>query len=115
MSIAYYRAGSDDIALLAFLLAQLIEDEGGPAESSLPALESLLRDYLARGYQAILFTDATGVVAYALYHQDAEGIYLHHFFVSRHCRRRSIGPALPPSASTAPAPALAGHTFAADP
>lgn len=91
MLMNYRRATSDDVPFLATLLGQLIEDEGGPAGVALPELEALARDYLGRGYQAIIFTDEAGFAAYALYRQDADGIYLRHFFVDRQHRRRGVG------------------------
>lgn len=50
-----------------------------------------MRGWLAGEYTAIVFEDAGQVVAYALFREQAEEIYLRQLFVVRHLRRRGIG------------------------
>ena len=50
-----------------------------------------MRDWLAGEFQAALFVDRKETVAYALYREEAEKVYLRHFFVVRHHRRQGIG------------------------
>ena len=82
----------DDGALLAGLNHQLIRDEGhrnpmGPAE-----LEARMRGWLASGeYAARIFEDGPETVAYALFRERADEIYLRHFFVARGRRRQGVG------------------------
>ncbi len=47
--------------------------------------------WLASEYSAVLFEDQGEVVAYALYRELAEEIYLRHLFVVRPRRRQGVG------------------------
>jgi predicted acetyltransferase len=57
---------------------------------SVPELERRMRDWLASEYAAILFEEAGTAVAYCLYREQAEEVYLRQFFVVQD-RRRGIG------------------------
>jgi predicted acetyltransferase len=81
----------DDCALLAELNHQLIRDEGHRNRMTIPELEQRLRDWLASDYAAVLFTHNRRLVAYALYRELPEEIYLRHLFVVRDRRRRGFG------------------------
>ena len=50
-----------------------------------------MRGWLAAGYEAMIFEDGKEVVAYALYREQAEEIYLRQLFVVRNRRRQGIG------------------------
>jgi ribosomal protein S18 acetylase RimI-like enzyme len=70
----------------------LIEDEGSHNPMTVTQLEDRMRDWLESGdYDAILFEYNAAVVAYALFQQKPESIYLRQFFVDRDFRRRGIG------------------------
>ena len=88
----YRVATVDDAPLLADLNRQLIQDEAHRNPMTLDELEARMRGWLASGeYAAILFAEESAAVAYALYRDDGDSIYLRQFFVSRDHRRRGIG------------------------
>jgi len=87
----YRRATLADCALLAELNRQLIADEGHRNGLTLPELERRMQGWLQSEYAALLFEEAGTVVAYCLYREEAEEVYLRQFFVVRDRRRRGIG------------------------
>jgi len=87
----YRRATENDCSLLAKLNHQLICDEGHRNRMSIPELEQRMKDWLTKEYTAILFVVADAVIAYALYREQPEEIYLRQFFVVRQQRRKGIG------------------------
>ena len=89
--MTFRKATSDDCALLADLNHQLIRDEGHRNRMTVPELEQRMRDWLASEYTAIIFEEAKEVVAYALYREQPEEIYLRQLFVGRNRRRQGIG------------------------
>lgn len=58
---------------------------------TVPALAERMEVWLASEYSALLFEENGAVVAYALYSEQPEKIYLRHFFVVRQRRRQGIG------------------------
>src|SRR6266513_2401444 len=58
---------------------------------SVPELEQRMRNWLADEYTGIVFEDGGEVVAYALFREQQEEIYLRQLFVVRHRRRQGIG------------------------
>jgi GNAT superfamily N-acetyltransferase len=92
MTLKFRKATEADVALLTDMNRQLILDENHRNQRlTLPELADRMRGFLRGGYQAIIFEQDSAPVAYALYHQAADGIYLRQFFVDRQCRRRGIG------------------------
>jgi GNAT superfamily N-acetyltransferase len=91
MEMNFHRATSDDCALLAELNHQLIRDEGHRNKMTIPELGQRMRDWLASEYQAVIFEDGKEIVAYALFHEQPEEIYLRQLFVVRNRRRQGIG------------------------
>jgi predicted acetyltransferase len=89
--MTYRRATLDDCALLAELNHQLIRDEGHRNQMSVPELEQRMKGWLSSEYEAVLFEREKGVVAYALYREQSDGIYLRQLFVVRNRRRQGIG------------------------
>ncbi|HTJ00448.1 MAG TPA: GNAT family N-acetyltransferase [Dongiaceae bacterium] len=89
--MTFRPANLDDSALLAELNHQLIRDEGHRNRMTVPELESRMRNWLATDYRAIIFQEGPGVVAYALYRESTEEIYLRQFFVVRPRRRLGLG------------------------
>jgi len=87
-----FRAATlDDCPLLAGLNHQLIRDEGHRNQMTVPELEQRMRGWLSGQYRAVIFEDAGGVVAYGLYREQPEMIYLRQLFVVRHRRRQGFG------------------------
>jgi len=58
---------------------------------TVPELEQRMKDWLAGEYRAVIYEDAGEVVAYALYREQIEEIYLRQLFVVRHRRSQGIG------------------------
>jgi len=91
MTLVFRRATDADVALLGQLNHQLIQDEGHRNPMTVTQLQDRMRGWLAGEYTALLFEHDAEVVAYALYREDADSIYLRQFFVQRHVRRRGFG------------------------
>jgi predicted acetyltransferase len=87
----FRRATLTDCALLAELNHQLIRDEGHRNKMTVPELEQRMTGWLASEYAAVLFENAGEIVAYALYYEQPEEIYLRQLFVVRNRRRKGIG------------------------
>ena len=58
---------------------------------TVPELEQRMRGWLQAEYAAVLFEKGCETVAYALYREQSEEIYLRQLFVVRQCRRQGIG------------------------
>jgi predicted acetyltransferase len=84
-------ATAKDCALLAELNHQLIRDEGHRNKMTVPELEQRMKSWLASEYNAIIFKNGKEIVAYALYREQPEEIYLRQLFVVRNQRRKGIG------------------------
>jgi len=89
--ISYRAARLEDCPLLAELNHQLIRDEGHRNPMTVPQLEQRMRDFLAGEYRAVIYEESGEVVAYALFREQPEEIYLRQLFVVRHRRRQGIG------------------------
>jgi predicted acetyltransferase len=89
--VNFRRATLNDCALLAELNHQLIRDEGHRNKMTVPELERRMKSWIASEYAAVLFEDSGEVVAYALYREQPEEIYLRQLFVVRNQRRKGIG------------------------
>jgi len=89
--MTYRRATADDCPPLAELNHQLIRDEGHRNPMTVPELEKRMRDWLDGEYVAILFEQGGKVVAYALYREQPEEIYLRQLFVVHQRRREGLG------------------------
>jgi predicted acetyltransferase len=87
----FRRAALGDCALLAKLNHQLIRDEGHRNRMTIPELEQRMRGWLSSDYAAVIFEDGMEIVAYALYREQREEIYLRQLFVVRNRRRQGIG------------------------
>jgi GNAT superfamily N-acetyltransferase len=81
----------DDCPRLAELNHQLIRDEGHRNPMTVPELEHRMRGWISGEYRAIVYEDAGEIVAYALFREQAEEIYLRQLFVVPHRRSQGIG------------------------
>ena len=90
-TMTFRFATPDDCPLLAGLNHQLIRDEGHRNQMTVPELEQRMRGWLSSEYRAVIFEDGGDVVAYGLYREQAEEIYLRQLFVVRNRRRQGIG------------------------
>jgi GNAT superfamily N-acetyltransferase len=92
MAMHYRFATVADARFLAELNHQLIRDEGHRNPMDVDQLEHRMRGWLSSGeYRAIIFAQEDTPVAYALYREDPDEIYLRQFFVVRTRRRHGIG------------------------
>jgi len=89
--VNFRRATLNDCALLAELNHQLIRDSGHRNPMTVPELEQRMGGWLQSEYKAVLFEYGNETVAYALYRELAEEIYLRQLFVIRDRRRQGIG------------------------
>ena len=80
-----------DVPTLARMNQQLIEDEGHRNRMPLHELEARMRSLLDGDYTATLFEWDSQIVAYVLWRDEPDWVYLRQFFVARDCRRRGIG------------------------
>lgn len=88
----YRLATLDDVPLLAKLNQQLVQDERHRnARMTLQELEDRMQGFLSGAYEAVLFSDSGETVAYALFRDDEDTIYLRQLFVSRDRRRQGLG------------------------
>jgi GNAT superfamily N-acetyltransferase len=84
-------ASIEDAKVLGELNHQLIHDEGHRNRMTVPELIDRMRCCLETDYRASIFEDDSDIVAYALYRDEEEHIYLRQFFVQRHKRRSGVG------------------------
>lgn len=85
-------ATTEDCALLAQLNQQLLHDEGHRnREMALSELERRMMAWLEREYKAVIFEEANELVAYGLFREAPDEIYLRQLFVVAHRRREGIG------------------------
>jgi GNAT superfamily N-acetyltransferase len=90
-TMTFRPATLDDCPLLAELNHQLIRDEGHRNRMTVPELEQRMRGWLSGEYRAVIYEDGKEVVAYGLYREQPEEIYLRQLFVVRNRRRQGIG------------------------
>ena len=89
--MTYRLATVEDCPLLGKLNHQLIRDEGHRNPMTVPELEQRMRRWLEGDYVAVLFEEAGKVVAYALYRERPDEIYLRQLLVVRQRRRKGLG------------------------
>jgi predicted acetyltransferase len=87
----YRFAGESDLDLLAGWNHQLIRDEGHRNPMTVSELEQRMRGWLATEYRAVIFAGGGEPLAYALYRESPEEVYLRQFFVRRDRRRMGVG------------------------
>ena len=89
--MTFRPATLDDCALLARLNHELIRDEGHRNPMTVPELEQRMRGWISGEYRAIIYEVGGEIVAYALFREQPEEIYLRQLFVVRHRRSQGIG------------------------
>ncbi len=91
--LIHREATVQDVELLATMNRQLIEDEKHPRNihMTMAELQERMRGFLADDYHATVFEQDGRAVAYALYRDRGDSIYLRQFFVARDCRRQGLG------------------------
>jgi predicted acetyltransferase len=91
VTLKHRRATLADCRRLAALNHQLIRDEGARNPMTVDQLEERMRGWLDGEYAAYLFEQDGEAVAYALFREENEEIYLRQLFVVRGKRRLGIG------------------------
>ena len=74
-------ANLGDSEILGELNHQLIEDEGHRNSMTFPELVERMRGWPMTDYEASIFEGDLGILAYALYTEDEDRLYLRQFFV----------------------------------
>jgi ribosomal protein S18 acetylase RimI-like enzyme len=88
----YRLAKLDDCRLLAKLNQQLLQDEQHRNRfMTEPQLMDRMRGFLAGEYRGVIFEHEGEIVAYALYRDHPDEIYLRQLFVQRDRRRHGFG------------------------
>jgi GNAT superfamily N-acetyltransferase len=90
-SLARRRPTAADVALLPAMNRQLIADGGHRNAMTLTGLEARMRAWPGGEYVATLFARNGRAVAYALWHEEPDWVYLRQFFVDCAARRMVIG------------------------
>jgi GNAT superfamily N-acetyltransferase len=91
MKIELRFATDRDLDLLAEWNHQLIHDEGHRNPMQAPELRQRMRAWLEGEYKAVIFGPETEPVAYALYRETGDEVYLRQLFVRRDKRGEGIG------------------------
>src|SRR5262245_34488262 len=89
--MTFREATLTDSRRLAELNHQLIRDEGHRNPMTVPELEQRMKEWLSHEYRAVIFEDNDMIVAYALFREQPQEIYLRQLFVVRHRRSQGIG------------------------
>ena len=84
-------ASADDLAALVALNQQLIEDQRYDNPLSPEGLRERMARWVAGAHAVALFELDDEIAAYAVWRDDADGIYVRHFFVARSFRRSGLG------------------------
>ena len=87
----YRIAKAEDLDLLAEWNYQLICDEGHRNPMTVPELKERMRNWILGEYIAVVFYESAEPVAYSLFKDQQNEIYLRQFFVKRDWRRKGIG------------------------
>jgi predicted acetyltransferase len=87
----YRFATEQDLDLLAEWNHQLIRDEGHENPMTVAELRERMKNWIAGEYKAVVFLLNNDPVAYGLYRENEEKVYLRQLFVRRDRRRNGIG------------------------
>jgi GNAT superfamily N-acetyltransferase len=91
MKLEYRFASDDDLDLLAEWNYQLIRDEGHRNPMTIPQLRARMEEWLAGEYKTVVFQSQSELIAYALYREQEDEIYLRQLFVRQDRRRQGVG------------------------
>ena len=87
----YHIAYETDLDILAQWNHQLIRDEGHRNPMTVSQLRDRMRQWLSADYTAVIFDKDGESVAYALYRESEDEIYLRQLFVKPENRNQGIG------------------------
>jgi predicted acetyltransferase len=87
-----HRLGNDaDLDLLSTWNEQLIQDEGHRNSMTILELKRRMKDWISTDYKAVIFEAFGEPLAYALFIEKENEIYLRQLFVRRDKRQNGIG------------------------
>jgi ribosomal protein S18 acetylase RimI-like enzyme len=84
-------ATSEDAQTLGLLNHQLIQDEGHRNRMTIPELVKRFQQLFETGYRVSIFEEDGKILAYALFREETDHLYLRQFFVQRCHRRSGVG------------------------
>lgn len=87
----YHIAKETDLDILAEWNHQLIQDEGHRNPMTVSQLRDRMRQWLSGDYTAVIFDKDGESIAYALFREDEDEVYLRQLFVKRENRHQGIG------------------------
>ena len=90
-TVRHRLATAEDCPRLAELNRELIRDEGHRNCMTVPELEQRMRGWIAEEYRAVIFEDDSEIVAYVVFREEPQEIYLRQLFVVAHRRGQGIG------------------------
>ena len=86
------KATLADLSLLAKWNKEMIADQGHRNPMNVDELEDRMKNWLENeSYIAHIFYDRSSPVAYSLYREEANEVFLRQFYVCRDFRRQGIG------------------------
>jgi GNAT superfamily N-acetyltransferase len=89
--LEYHIANETNLDILAQWNHQLIRDEGHRNQMTVSQLRDRMREWLSGDYTAVIFDKDGKTVAYALFRENENEIYLRQLFVKREKRHQGIG------------------------
>ena len=81
----------EDVAKLALLNKQLIEDEKSDNAMNISELERRMKSFLETDYSAYFFVENGQIIGYALIRHTSDPIYLRQFLIDRNYRKHHYG------------------------
>lgn len=87
----YHIANESDLDILAQWNHQLIQDEGHRNRMTVSQLRARMRYWLSGDYTAVIFDKDGESIAYALFREGEDEIYLRQLFVKPQMRNQGIG------------------------
>lgn len=80
-----------DVAKLAVLNKQLIDDEKSDNPMNINELESRMKGFLETDYSAYYFIEDSQIIGYALIRNTSNPVYLRQFLIDRSYRKQHYG------------------------
>lgn len=85
------KCSMKDVAKLAQLNKQLIEDEKSNNAMNISELEGRMKEFLETDYDAYFFIEDNQIIGYALIRKKDDPVYLRQFLIDRKYRKHHYG------------------------